>query len=671
MTAAPERLTSVELAESYYVALSGMSRRAADRVQMLWQELDQRDLTASWEALVGPKIVETVTAGQAAAAALADPYLSAAVAADGGDPAAGARIRPGAFAGYAADGRALDSLLYLPVITSKQAIAAGASEVEAMMRGLNQLLRMAASEVTDAGRSATGAGIAGRRTIQGYIRIATSPCCARCAILSGKEFGWNRGFQRHPRCFPAGVVVSGPRVSAASRRWYEGELVILSTASGEKLPLTGNHPVLTRRGWIPANLLQEGDEVVRSTRPEGATPLIVPDHHNVPSLIEDVWGAFSVHGLDRMPTTAEDFHGDGQQGEVDVVYADRSLGSCRVASLGQQSAQFGFASGLGLASKFLFERTSMLLDLWGSTHAGRTVGGSGLGLPLVGAHLLGPDDAGFASSSAFHSSFPEPSGDHVSGYAVLLAEGELAGAVEVGGGDLVNGKLQRLPRWDAPGSAFTVETREGYASRGRDLLDRLSGQVELDRVVELRRIEWSGHVYSLTSVEGWHIANNLIVSNCDCIHMPATLIARGRGGRGKVPGLPPNAVTDARSYFNSLSQREQERIFTIAGARAIRDGADITSVVNSRRGMYTADAYRRRVAATREGATRRGAFFRSERRRTEDRTGIRFARDRIEARRGLPQFQLRTPRLLPEEIYKLAETRDEAIAMLRRFGYIS
>ncbi|MFC5802798.1 hypothetical protein [Streptomyces formicae] len=357
MTTAPERLTSVELAESYYVALSGLSRRAADRVQMLWQELDQRDLAASWEALVGPKIVETVTAGQAAAAALADPYLNAVVAADGGDRAAGARIRPGAFAGYAADGRALDSLLYLPVITSKQAIAAGASEVEAMMRGLNQLLRMAASEVTDAGRSATGAGIAGRRTIQGYIRIATSPCCARCAILSGKEFGWNRGFQRHPRC--------------------------------------------------------------------------------------------------------------------------------------------------------------------------------------------------------------------------------------------------------------------------------------------------------------------------DCIHMPATLIARGRSGRGKVPGLPPNAVTDARSYFNSLSQRDQERIFTIAGARAIREGADITSVVNSRRGMYTADAYRRRVAATREGATRRGAFFRSERRRTEDRTGIRFARDRIEARRGLPQFQLRTPRLLPEEIYRLAETRDEAIAMLRRFGYIS
>lgn len=199
MTTAPERLSAQQVAEAYYVALSGLSRKAADRTQSLWRELDARDLTGSWESLVGPRILETVTAGQAAAAALADPYLSGVVAVDGGDPSIGPRLRPGSFAGYAADGRTLDSLLYLPVITTKEAIGAGLDETEAMMRGLNQLLRIAASEVTTAGRTATGVGIAARRTVQGYIRIAAAPCCARCAILSGKEFGWNAGFQRHPR----------------------------------------------------------------------------------------------------------------------------------------------------------------------------------------------------------------------------------------------------------------------------------------------------------------------------------------------------------------------------------------------------------------------------------------------------------------------------------------
>ena len=120
-----------------------------------------------------------------------------------------------------------------------------------------------------------------------------------------------------------------------------------------------------------------------------------------------------------------------------------------------------------------------------------------------------------------------------------------------------------------------------------------------------------------------------------------------------------------------MSRAEQDRIFTAASARAIREGGDIFQIVNARRGMYTATAYRRTLRATREGATRRGAFYRQERRRTEELTGIRFARDRIEARQGLQRFELRTPRLLPEEIFRLAESRDEAIAMLRRFGYLS
>ena len=348
---------SEAIARRYYAAQQRVVRSTNNRVQALWSQLNWQDLSSSWAALVGPRVVEAVTAGQLRAAAQTDPYLDAMVAADGADPEVGGRVRPQAFAGYASDGRALDSLLYIPVVTTKESIAVGADQVDAMMRGLNQLLRMSATQVADAGRTATGAGIAGRRTIQGYIRVATAPCCARCAILSGKEFGWNAGFQRHPRC--------------------------------------------------------------------------------------------------------------------------------------------------------------------------------------------------------------------------------------------------------------------------------------------------------------------------DCIHMPATLVARSSLRRGHLERQEmfpttgrggPRGFVDANRYFESLSRAEQDRVFTIAGARAIRDGADISSVVNARRGMYTAAAYGRTVRATREGVTRRGAFYRSERAQA-------VARGQVPALgRG---FQLRTPRLLPEEIYRLADSRDEAIVMLRRFGYLT
>lgn len=137
--------------------------------------------------------------------------------------------------------------------------------------------------------------------------------------------------------------------------------------------------------------------------------------------------------------------------------------------------------------------------------------------------------------------------------------------------------------------------------------------------------------------------------HCDCVHLPTT---RYRS----------SPLMDPAAYFHSLSAAEQNRIFTVAGAQAIRDGADIMSVVNARRGMYTASAYGRGLQATREGTTRRGLFYQQERRRAIERGLI--------PRTGYG-FRMTTPRLLPEEIYRLAESRDEVIAMLRRYGYLT
>ena len=88
----------------------------------------------------------------------------------------------------------------------------------------------------------------GVRPVGGYVRMVQAGACSRCVVLAGKWYRKNQGFQRHPGCFPAGAVVSGPSPDAATRRWYEGELAILRTASGKELTATANHPVLTDCG---------------------------------------------------------------------------------------------------------------------------------------------------------------------------------------------------------------------------------------------------------------------------------------------------------------------------------------------------------------------------------------------------------------------------------------
>lgn len=109
---------------------------------------------------------------------------------------------------------------------------------------------------------------------------------------------------------------------------------------------------------------------------------------------------------------------------------------------------------------------------------------------------------------------------------------------------------------------------------------------------------------------------------CDCIHIPAT------------EDQADDLRTNPRAYFDSLSEAQQRRIFTVDGSRAIRDGADIARVVNARRGMYTASGRR----LTTEGTRRRDA---------------------------------RRVRLMPEQIYlEAGGSRDEAIRLLRLHGYL-
>ncbi|MET9467782.1 hypothetical protein ABZY44_23865 [Streptomyces sp. NPDC006544] len=189
------------VALAYYVRQQRIVRRSVEQAQRAWRRLDLRNAEASWQLGLSTGLVQAFTAGQAEAAAHSDAYVGAVIAADGLTSQPEGKLAPTAFAGVAADGRPLKSLAYESVLEARWLLEeVGQAEVDAMIGGLEKLLRAVSTEVADAGRTATGASIAGNRTIQGYIRIATSPCCARCAILTGKEFGWNAGFQRHPRC---------------------------------------------------------------------------------------------------------------------------------------------------------------------------------------------------------------------------------------------------------------------------------------------------------------------------------------------------------------------------------------------------------------------------------------------------------------------------------------
>lgn len=75
------------------------------------------------------------------------------------------------------------------------------ADIEAGATGLlADIDRFVASEVTDAGRSASQAEIVVRPDWTNYVRVLNPPSCPRCAILAGRIYRDNEGFERHPLC---------------------------------------------------------------------------------------------------------------------------------------------------------------------------------------------------------------------------------------------------------------------------------------------------------------------------------------------------------------------------------------------------------------------------------------------------------------------------------------
>lgn len=156
---------------------------------------------------------------------------------------------------------------------------------------------------------------------------------------------------------------------------------------------------------------------------------------------------------------------------------------------------------------------------------------------------------------------------------------------------------------------------------------------------------------------------------CDCRAIPASEATAG------------DLATDPREYFDSLptaadladrfpdltvkQRREmdlfsQEDIFTVHGAKAIRDGADISRVVNARAGMSTAQPPLRGRGDrwTASGLKERRRVFGQDVYTTTEAT----------TRRGINRGG--RVRLMPESIYQFADSREDALRMLKAHGYI-
>jgi hypothetical protein len=179
-------------ADRNYREMRRLEAFALALLQRAWSRVDPTDLQRSWDreaARVFPQFVNL----QLQAATLGASFAAAALVAQGIRVAAEAKVRPEAFAGWASDGRPLESLLQAPA-----SVASRVAPEKALDAGRASAARIARTQIADANRVAAGVDRVTRPRV-GWVRMLTPPSCSRCLVLAGRVYRWSDGFDRHPQ----------------------------------------------------------------------------------------------------------------------------------------------------------------------------------------------------------------------------------------------------------------------------------------------------------------------------------------------------------------------------------------------------------------------------------------------------------------------------------------
>lgn len=132
------------------------------------------------------------------------------------------------------------------------------------MGAIEQLI---ASEVADAGRTASQVEFAARPEWTNYVRMLNPPSCARCVVLAGRVYRDLDAFARHPECDCVMIPVTDWQaahdrglISTPEMAFEKGQITRLSKADTQAIRdgadvreiINSGHGISSVRGSVPA-----------------------------------------------------------------------------------------------------------------------------------------------------------------------------------------------------------------------------------------------------------------------------------------------------------------------------------------------------------------------------------------------------------------------------------
>lgn len=309
------------------------------------------------------------------------------------------------------------------------------------------------------------------------------------------------------------------------RRKYRGVMTELVLPLGT-LKVTPNHPILTDRGWVKAELLNVGDKIAKCNSIFNPISIGEVNPNYTKTTIDEFFSFyFKLFGCEVSRTTELDFHGDTSiDNQVDVISVKSKLGSYLKSDFTQSSLQDFFTetneffNDIFLASDSTFSKAFPVQG-------------------FISNDLMSLCDKVFSFffSSEFHSikhsfraiSWLDSLLDKSIGYNSTTDREFFCKLFNT---PSLTIKTYQFIVWDLFYSMiyrFIPEIFKSFsnplcftASELSNFSNRQSALIEFDTIQDKFISVFEGHIYNLENSNNWYYTENYITKNCRCKQIP-------------------------------------------------------------------------------------------------------------------------------------------------------
>ena len=294
-------------------------------------------------------------------------------------------------------------------------------------------------------------------------------------------------------CFPPWSLIRLVGLKAAMRREYSGDLIELSFGGPVNMSVTPNHPVLTKRGWVPARFIVKGDKVFDAGIGDVGEVRPGPDIANRCARADDLYNTAKRLGCVVRPSgVVVNLHGEVPSHNVDIVSFKGELRDAFNASGSKLFGDITLADANIAKGRLLFGRMAGLREAISSNKSNSLMGLSCTASPLLGRVEGGGAGVSFRDAGQFKASFLDASSNHSPAEVDFL-------------GDAVN-------------CIALVKERDNIISDAipNNFPSYMRRAFQIREVASVKSFHYSGPVYNFESNNGLLCSDGIVNHNCRC-----------------------------------------------------------------------------------------------------------------------------------------------------------